>query len=197
MLYYETDKKGLIMYLIVGLGNPEPEYSKTRHNMGFDVINKLSEKYDIKVNRNGFKALYGTGIIEGKQVILLKPQTYMNLSGDSIIEAMNFYKISPNDIVIIYDDIDTEIGKIKIRKKGSSGCHNGMKSIIFRLQTEDFPRVRIGTGKPEDKSKLIDYVISKLSDDEYENLKEGIKKGENAICELLKNGIDIAMNKFN
>ncbi len=185
------------MYLIVGLGNPEPEYSKTRHNMGFDVINKLSEKYDIKVNRNGFKALYGTGIIEGKQVILLKPQTYMNLSGDSIIEAMNFYKISPNDIVIIYDDIDTEIGKIKIRKKGSSGCHNGMKSIIFRLQTEDFPRVRIGTGKPEDKSKLIDYVISKLSDDEYENLKEGIKKGENAICELLKNGIDIAMNKFN
>ena len=109
------------MYLIVGLGNPEPEYSRTRHNMGFDVINKLAEKYNIDIEKCGFKAYYGTGYIEGQKVILFKPQTYMNLSGDAILEVMNFYKIPLEDILVIYDDIDTEVGKIRIRKKGSAG----------------------------------------------------------------------------
>ncbi len=109
------------MYLIVGLGNPEPEYSGTRHNMGFDVINKLSQKHEIDVSRSGFKAIYGSGTIEDQKVILCKPQTYMNLSGDSIIEIMNFYKILPENIIVIYDDIDVQKGCIKIRKKGSSG----------------------------------------------------------------------------
>ncbi len=185
------------MYLIVGLGNPEPEYSKTRHNMGFDVINKLSKKYNIDIDKKGFNAQYGTGIIEEKKVILVKPQTYMNLSGDAISEIMQFYKINPNDIIIIYDDIDTKIGNIRIRKKGSAGGHNGIKSIISKINTEEFPRVRIGTGIPDDKSKMIDYVINKVSDKEYEELEVGIQKAEEAIYEILKNGIDVAMNKFN
>lgn len=197
MLYYETVKEGKAMYLIVGLGNPEPEYSRTRHNMGFDVINEISKENDIEVDRDGFKSLYGTGMIENQKVILCKPQTYMNLSGDAIIEIMNFYKIAIKNVIIIYDDIDTKIGSIKIRKKGSSGGHNGIKSIIARLNTEEFSRIRIGTGNPENKEDLIEYVLRKLSIEEYEELQKGIKKGAKAICELLKNGIDSAMNKFN
>lgn len=185
------------MYLIIGLGNPEPQYSKTRHNMGFDVINKLAKKFNIEVIRNGFDAQYGIGKIEDEKVILFKPQTYMNLSGDAIYEVMKFYKIKPEDIVVIYDDIDLNIGEIRIRKKGSSGGHNGIKSIIYRLNTEEFPRIRIGTGIPENKEQMIDYVISKVSEEEYKELEIGIKKAENAICELIKNGIDSAMNKFN
>ena len=185
------------MYLIVGLGNPEPEYSRTRHNMGFDVINRLSEKYDIKIEKEGFKSQYGIGIIEGKKVILCKPQTYMNLSGDAIFEIMNFYKLQPENLIIIYDDIDTEIGSIRIRKKGTAGGHNGIKSIINMLNTEEFPRIRIGTSNPEDRSQMIEYVISKVSNEEYKELQKGIEKGESAIIDILKNGIDIAMNKFN
>ena len=185
------------MYLIVGLGNPEPEYSRTRHNMGFDVINELSKKCGIEVEKRGFKSLYGTGEIEEKKVILCKPQTYMNLSGDAIIEILKFYKIEPENIVVIYDDIDTKIGSIKIRKKGSSGGHNGIKSIISRLGSEEFARIRVGTGNPENREDLIEYVLKKLSIDEYEELQKGIEKGVEAICEILKKGIDIAMNKFN
>lgn len=185
------------MYLIVGLGNPEPEYSRTRHNMGFDVINEISKKYNIEVERNGFQAQYGTGIIENEKVILFKPQTYMNLSGNAVYEVMNFYKLNPQDIIVVYDDIDTDIGQIRIRKKGRSGGHNGMESIINRLNTEEFPRIRIGTSSPEDKTQLIEYVISKVSNEEYKKLQVGIKKGAEAVYEYLKNGIDSSMNKFN
>lgn len=185
------------MYLIVGLGNPEPEYSFTRHNMGFDVINKLSEKYSIDVNKSGFKAIYGNGMINNQKVILCKPQTYMNLSGDSVIEISKFYKIPPQNIIIIYDDIDIVSGTIKIRKKGGPGGHNGMKSIVSQLGTEDFPRIRIGTGFCNDKSHLVDYVIGKLPNDEYINLLSGINSGVEAIEEIMANGIDNAMNKLN
>ena len=185
------------MYLIVGLGNPEPEYSRTRHNMGFDVINKLSEKYGIETKKQGFQAQYGTGIIEGQKVILCKPQTYMNLSGDSISEMMDYYKLTPEDIIVIYDDIDTEVGNIRIKPKGSAGGHNGIKSIIHRINTEQFPRIRVGTGCPEDRTQMIEYVISKVSNDEYKELQKGIEKGKEAVSEILKNGIDIAMSKFN
>lgn len=185
------------MYLIVGLGNPEPEYCFTRHNMGFDVLNKISEKYNIEINKSGFKAIYGTGTIENEKVVLCKPQTYMNLSGDSIIEIANFYKIPANNIIIIYDDIDLETGIIKIRKKGGPGGHNGMKSVIQRLQTEEFPRIRIGTGFCEDKSNLIEYVISKVSNEDYIRLLKGIDLATEALPEILRDGIDEAMNKFN
>lgn len=135
------------MYLIVGLGNPEPEYSKTRHNMGFDVINKLSKEYNIDVEKRGFKSLYGTGVIENEKVILLKPMTYMNLSGEAIIEIVKYYKIEKDKIIVIYDDIDIEPGFVKIRKKGGAGSHNGIKSVIHNLQTKEFIRIRVGTRK--------------------------------------------------
>lgn len=185
------------MYLIVGLGNPESDYAKTRHNMGFNVINKLSEKYDIKVNKSKFKALYGTGTIEEEKVILVKPQTYMNLSGEAVQEFVNFYKVENKDLIVIYDDIDTVPGKIRIRKSGGPGTHNGMKSVVNCLGTGDFTRVRVGIGCPEFKGDLINYVIGHIPDDEVEILEKGVDIAEQAVEEIIKNGVDIAMNKFN
>lgn len=185
------------MYLIVGLGNPEEDYSNTRHNMGFNAINKLSEKYEIQVNKKKFNGLYGTGIIENDKVILLKPQTYMNLSGDSIIEFVNFYKIPLKNILVIYDDIDLGLGVVKIRKKGGAGTHNGMKSVVEKLSSTDFPRVRIGIGMPEHKGDLANYVLGHIPDDEKEVLNKATIIAKDAITEIIKNGIDNAMNKIN
>ncbi len=185
------------MYLIVGLGNPEDEYSKTRHNMGFNTINKLAEKYNIEVKQKKFQALFGSGIINGEKVILLKPQTYMNLSGNSVKEVIDFFKIDLKNLIIIYDDMDIEPGKIKVRKKGSAGGHNGIKSIIQQLGTEEFGRIRIGIGRPEHKGDEINYVIGAIPEEDNIKLKEGIEKARDAVIELLKNGIDSSMNKFN
>ena len=185
------------MYLIVGLGNPEEEYSGTRHNMGFDTINKISQKYNIKVVKSKFNGLYEKCKIEGEEVILLKPQTYMNLSGICIREFANFYKIPTNNILIIYDDMDIETSEIKIRKKGNSGSHNGMKSIVENLGTIEFPRIRIGIGKPKENEDKIKFVIGKLSNKTKEELEKGTTKAVEAVTEILKNGIDTAMNKFN
>lgn len=191
-------KGGEKMYLIVGLGNPESDYAKTRHNMGFNVINKLSEKYGIEVTKNKFNALYGQGIIEGEKVILVKPQTFMNLSGEAVIGFVNFFKIPEEDLIVIYDDFDTEPGKIRIRKFGTAGTHNGMKSIIEHIKTEKFPRVRIGIGKPVDEHiDMITHVIGFVPEDERKVLEEGVKRGADAIAEIMKNGIDSAMNKYN
>lgn len=185
------------MYLIIGLGNPEEEYSKTRHNMGFDAINKISKQYDIQVNKNKFQGLNGSGIIEGQKVILIKPQTYMNLSGNCVIEFANFYKVDKENIIIIYDDMDFEPGQVKIRKKGRSGSHNGMKSIVQMLGTEEFPRIRIGIGRPKHSGDEINYVIGTIPEEEIPKLDEGVEKAKEAVIEILKNGIDSAMNKFN
>ena len=153
------------MYLIIGLGNPEEEYSKTRHNMGFNTINKIAQKYKIEVNKNKYQGLYETTIIEGKKAILLKPQTYMNLSGKCVQEFVNFYKIEKDNIIVVYDDMDIEPGQIKIRKKGSAGGHNGMKSIIQMLGTEEFPRIRIGIGRPKYNGDEINYVIGAIPEE--------------------------------
>ena len=185
------------MYLIVGLGNPEEEYSNTRHNMGFNTINKLAKQYNIEINKSKFKSLYGNGIIEKEKVILLKPQTYMNLSGTAIKEAMDFYKINKEELIIIYDDIDIEPGIIKIRKKGGPGTHNGMKSVVNEINTQDFTRVRVGIGMPSNTSDLINYVIGKISKDDIEKLEDGTTKAKDALIEIIKNGVDTAMNKFN
>ena len=185
------------MYLIVGLGNPEEDYARTRHNMGFDVINLIAKENNIDVSKNKFAGFYGSGIIENEKVILLKPQTYMNLSGNSIIQFVNFYKIDLEHIIIICDDLDTDVGKIRIRKKGGPGTHNGMKSTVEVLKSQEFPRVRVGIGMPQNKNNLIEYVIGHIENDEYEKLQEGVKKAANSIYEILKNGIDIAMNKYN
>lgn len=185
------------MYLIVGLGNPESEYSKTRHNMGFNVINELSKKYNIPVEKSKFKGLYGTGIIENEKVALLKPQTFMNLSGESLIEIVNFYKIPLENIIIIYDDIDIEPGNIRIRKSGSAGTHNGMKSIIEHLGTTEFSRIRVGIGKPAEHIDMITHVIGGVSKSDLETLQIGVEKARDAVIEILKNDISSAMNKYN
>lgn len=185
------------MYLIVGLGNPEIEYANTRHNMGFDAINHLSRKLNINVNKEKFKGIYGDTILNGEKVILLKPQTYMNLSGESIIQFKQFYKIPPENIIVIYDDIDVDVGKIKIRKKGGPGSHNGMKSVVEKLQTENFPRIRVGIGKPILKEMMIGYVLEKLNGEEKEILNESTKIAANAVYDIITCGMDKAMNKYN
>lgn len=185
------------MYLIVGLGNPEKEYSNTRHNMGFNVINKVAENYKIEVTDKKHEGLFWYGEIEGKKVILLKPQTYMNESGKSVVKFKNFYKIPEENVIVIYDDIDLEPAKIRIRKKGSAGTHNGMKSVTQHLGTNNFPRVRVGIGTPKYKDDLINYVIGKIPKEEVDKLDEGVEKAKNAVIEIIKSGIDVAMNKYN
>ena len=185
------------MYLIVGLGNPEPEYSQTRHNMGFDTVNLLAKKYDIKVDKKDFDGLLGKGKIEGEDVIILKPQTFMNESGTSIIQVKNYYKIPTENIIVIYDDIDLNVADVKLRKKGGAGTHNGMRSVIAELGSSEFPHVRIGTGQPEFKELLIPYVIGPMNDEEYEELKPAIEKAAESIPVIIKEGIDKAMNLFN
>lgn len=185
------------MYLIVGLGNPEEEYKKTRHNMGFNAIDKLAEEYNIQINKKKFQGLYENCIIEGQKVILIKPQTYMNLSGKSVKEVVDFYKIKKEEILVIYDEMDIGPGKIKIRKQGGAGGHNGVKSIIEMLGTEEFSRIRIGIGRPTHEQDKINYVIGAVPEEEIPKLEEGVKKAKEAVVEILKNGIDKAMNKMN
>lgn len=185
------------MYIIIGLGNPEPEYSNTRHNMGFDVINKLAKKNDISLNRTKFNAIYGTGIINGEKVVLIKPQTYMNNSGEAVKEFINFYKEPLENIIVIYDDMDTDIGSIRVRAKGGPGSHNGMKSIISNLNSEDFSRIRVGIGRPQNEFDRIDYVIGKIDNEEFIRLQEGQDLAVKAIEYWIKNGIDNTMNVYN
>ncbi len=184
------------MYLIVGLGNPEKDYSKTRHNIGFNVINNLSEKYNISVNLTKFNSLYGTGILNEEKIILLKPQTFMNLSGEAVRDFVNYYKIDMDKLLVIYDDIDLEPGTIRIRKFGGPGTHNGMKSIVECLGKQDFPRIRVGIGKPNNDN-LIEYVIGAIDEKDKDKLKEGVELATNAVDIILKENIDMAMNKFN
>lgn len=185
------------MYIIIGLGNPEPEYSNTRHNMGFDVINKLAKENDISLNRTKFNAIYGTGIIEGEKVILIKPQTFMNNSGDSVIEFVNFYKEPLENVIVIYDDMDTDIGTIRIRAKGGPGSHNGMKSMVSSLNSENFSRIRVGIGRPSGEYDRIDYVIGQIDEEEKKILEQGQNEAVEAIKYWIKNGIDNTMNKYN
>ena len=185
------------MYLIVGLGNPESDYSKTRHNMGFNVINKLAKQYNISITKSKFNSEYENAVIEGEKVVLVKPQTFMNNSGEAVIQFINFYKIDMDKLIIIYDDIDIEPGKIRIRKSGSAGSHNGMKSIIDFVKNEEFPRIRVGIGKPDENTDIIEYVLGGIPDEEKEFLEMGTEKAKDAIVELIKNGIDKAMNLYN
>lgn len=185
------------MYLIVGLGNPEEEYSNTRHNMGFDSINILAEQNEISLTKKKFNAIYGSGFVNGEKVILIKPQTYMNLSGQAVKQFMDFYKLKNDDIIIVYDDMDIEPSIIKIRKKGGSGGHNGMKSIIEHLGIEEFTRIRIGIGRPDNQADKINYVIGAVTNEEQAILEKGVKQSVLAIEEIVKNGVDTAMNKFN
>lgn len=184
------------MYVIAGLGNPGKKYENTRHNMGFITVDQLAEKHDIKVDKLKFKALVGEGRIAGQKVLLVKPQTYMNLSGESIREVMHFYKLEPENLIVIYDDIDIELGALRIRKFGSAGTHNGMKSVVYQLQSDRFPRIRIGIGSQK-KGDLVDFVIGGFSKEEVPVLEETVTKAVGAVECILESDVDIAMNRFN
>lgn len=183
------------MILIVGLGNPGKQYEQTRHNIGFDVIDYMSNKYNIDVNREKFKGICGEGFIENKKVILLKPLTYMNLSGESIRELANFYKLEDDEIIVVYDDISLDIGRLRIREKGSAGGHNGIKSIIQNLGGDKFPRVKVGVGQPKDN--LVNHVLGKFSKEDREHIEKVIPVVSDAIVEIVKNDAKESMNKFN
>jgi PTH1 family peptidyl-tRNA hydrolase len=185
------------LYIVAGLGNPGSRYENTRHNMGFDTVDMLSSEYNIKVTKVKFKSLIGDGEIEGKRVILVKPQTFMNLSGESIREIIEWYKIPIKNIIIVYDDIDLPLGKIRVRPSGSSGTHNGMRSIRYQIQSDGFPRVRVGIGRPPEGWELADFVLSKLNGEDRKTVNEGIKNACNAVAAIMKSGVDTAMNKFN
>ena len=185
------------MYIVVGLGNPGDKYEKTRHNVGFNVIDLLAKEYSIDVSKLKHKALIGEGRVGTEKVILVKPMTYMNLSGESVVDICNYYNVDLENVIVIYDDIDLDVGKIRIRKKGGPGTHNGMKSVVHEILSDEFIRIRVGIGSPNDKSEMIEYVIGKLEDEEYNKLTMGIDKAEEAVVEILKNGIDKSMNKFN
>ncbi|MDE6625552.1 MAG: aminoacyl-tRNA hydrolase [Lachnospiraceae bacterium] len=185
------------MKLIVGLGNPTVKYDKTRHNVGFEVIDRLVDKYNISLDVSKHKGIYGKGKIEGLTVILLKPMTYMNLSGESIREVANYYKILPEDIIVIYDDINLDVGRLRIREKGSAGGHNGIKNIISQLGTEEFPRIRIGVGMKPPKMELVDYVLSRFSQEEQSLMDQGYERACEALKLLLADDIPAAMNQFN
>ncbi len=184
------------MYIIIGLGNPGRKYEKTRHNMGFIALDILAEKMGIKVNKLKFKALMGEGYLGTEKVLLMKPQTYMNLSGQSVREVMDFYKISPENLLVIYDDIDIDRGLIRIRKKGSAGTHNGMRSVIPAVGSQEFPRIRIGIGG-ERKLNIIDYVTGGLGKEEKELLMKAANNAADAAICYMENGIDLAMNRYN
>ncbi|MGB9679035.1 MAG: aminoacyl-tRNA hydrolase [Thermoanaerobacteraceae bacterium] len=183
------------MYIIAGLGNPGKEYDGTRHNMGFMAVDILSEKLGIDVCKVKFKSLIGEGIYKGEKIILQKPQTFMNLSGEALYDIVNFYKIPLENVIVIYDDKDLDLGKIRIRKKGSAGGHNGMKSIIYLLNSEDFPRIRIGIGKPE--KDLVRHVLSRFNEFDREAAYQGVLKAAQACIDILENGIEHAMSNFN
>ena len=184
------------MYIIVGLGNPGKKYEHTRHNMGFLALDLLADKYGIKVDRLKFKALTGEGRIDGKKVLLVKPQTYMNLSGESVRDVMNFYKEPIENLIVIYDDIDIPEGTLRIRSKGSAGTHNGMRNIVYLLGDDEFPRIRVGIGG-ERKSDLVNYVTGKVTEKEADALWEALNKAAEAAADIVINDVTHAMQEYN
>lgn len=186
------------MYIIAGLGNPTKQYEKTRHNTGFCVIDYLSEKYGIPVKQAGYKALYGTGYIEGQKVLLLKPQTFMNLSGESVRAAADFYKINfEEELIVIYDDISLAPGQLRVRGKGSAGGHNGIKNIILHTGGQKFPRVKVGVGEKPAGYDLADYVLGHFSKEEQKVMDASFKEAGDAVVSIMTDGIDMAMNRYN
>ena len=183
------------MYIIAGLGNPGSKYENTRHNMGFKAIDAMASEFGIDVNRAKFKGLIGEGRIGSEKVILLKPQTYMNLSGQSVREIMNFYQIPEENLIVIYDDFDLPIGSIRVRKSGGPGTHNGMKSVVQELGSRKFPRVRVGIGSSD--GSTIQFVIGKVGKDEQQILNEAAEAAASAAADIIRIGIENAMNIHN
>jgi len=186
------------MFIIVGLGNPTSEYEGTRHNVGFAVIDAIADKYNISVTERKHRAFCGKGIIAGQKVLLVKPQTYMNLSGESVRSALDFYKVDPEtEILVIYDDVSLGVGQLRIRKKGSAGGHNGIKNIIAHLGTSVFLRIKVGVGEKPKEYDLADYVLGHFSKEDKEIMKDGYKDAAEAVEMILMGDIEAAMNQFN
>lgn len=185
------------MKLVVGLGNPTGKYENTRHNVGFEVIDYLADKYGVALDTMKHKGIYGKGMLEGQSVLLLKPMTFMNLSGESVRAVADYYRVEPEDIIVICDDINLDMGRLRIRRKGSAGGHNGIKNIIAHLGTEDFPRVRVGVGKKPDSMDLADYVLSHFSQDDQAVMNQGYENAGEAVGLMVQDKLEQAMNQYN
>jgi PTH1 family peptidyl-tRNA hydrolase len=185
------------MFVIVGLGNPGKKYDGTRHNIGFFTIDLLAEQLGIVVKKIKHKALIGEGYIGSERVLLVKPQTYMNVSGESLLDIMNYYKLTPEQFIVLYDDIDLDEGDIRIRPKGSAGTHNGMKSIIYQLNSDQFSRVRIGIGKPMGAMDLADYVLQRYAPQDAKRMAPACERAIEGVKLIVEQGINAAMNQCN
>ncbi len=185
------------MHIIVGLGNPEKDYKGTRHNMGFETVNKLAYDHNVGINKAKFRAHLGEGHVAGQRVLLAKPQTYMNLSGESVREILAFYKLPPESLIVIYDDTSLELGQIRVRERGSAGGQKGMANVIYQLETDDIVRVRVGIGEKPPGWDLADYVTSRFKPNEMEAMVEGVTKAADAVEIILRHGVQEAMNRFN
>ncbi len=185
------------MYIIIGLGNPTSRYEATRHNIGFDVITRISDDYKIKLDTKKHKALCGSGYIGSEKVILAQPQTYMNLSGESVRELIDFYKLTNEDIIVIYDDVSLDVGQLRLRKKGSAGGHNGIKSIINHLGTDEFKRIKVGVGEKPAEWDLADYVTARFNKEDESKIRDALEKASKACEVILNDSFETAMNRFN
>jgi PTH1 family peptidyl-tRNA hydrolase len=183
--------------LVVGLGNPGDEYARTRHNVGFMVADRVSEANNISLNQTKFKAMIGRGMIGGEDVIIAKPQTYMNRSGESVSPLLSFFKLKPSDCIVICDDLELLPGKIRVRGKGGHGGHKGLMSIIEQVGSQEFVRVRVGIGRPVEQSRVSDYVLSPFSKDEKPVIADAIERAAKAVETIIKEGVEAAMNRFN
>ncbi|EJQ01478.1 aminoacyl-tRNA hydrolase [Bacillus paranthracis] len=193
----KKESSGTRMKLIVGLGNPGREYELTRHNIGFMAIDELAKRWNISLNEQKFKGVFGAGFVNGEKVILLKPLTYMNLSGESIRPLMDYYKIDVEDFVVLYDDLDIPVGKLRLRMKGSAGGHNGVKSTISHLGTQEFQRIRMGIDRPKNGMKVVDYVLGRFTSEEIPDVNHSIEKAADACEEWLNKPFLHIMNTFN
>ena len=184
------------MYVIAGLGNPGREYEGTRHNVGFMTLDALADKYNIDVREKAFKGLIGKGVIEGHKVILVKPQTYMNNSGEAVRAAMDFYHLTPQDLLVIYDDMDMPVGRLRLRQKGSAGGHNGIKSIIAHIHTQEFDRIRVGIDK-DARIPTVDWVLGKIRKEDEEEYSKAVKLAKDAAVYAMSHSFAETMNQFN
>ncbi len=197
MFFRKKETLGGAEFIIAGLGNPDRKYENTRHNAGFITVDTLADSLDARIDRIKFKSLCTTVTIEGKKVLLLKPSTYMNLSGQAVTEAMSFYKIPPEKTLIILDDISLDVGKLRIRRKGSDGGHNGMKNIIYLSGSDQFPRIKIGVGKKPEQWDLADWVLSTFTKTEQQALETAVKNACDAARLIISGQTDKAMNLYN
>ena len=197
MFFRKKENFSGVEYIVVGLGNPDRKYENTRHNAGFITVDTLADKMDIRLDRIKYKSLCNTCTIADKKVLLMKPSTYMNNSGQAVVEAMNFFKVPSENVIVIFDDISLDVGKMRIRRKGSDGGHNGMKNIIYLSGSDQFPRIKMGVGNKPEKWDLADWVLSNFTESEKKLLDETAQKACDAVEKIISGNIDKAMNLYN